>query len=213
MPVVLLPCDIKCYWASCDVKNEYSALTKLSECREDPVFIHKKDNVLAPKTFYLGGWELTWIVMKYPKNKTFNSHINNEHDSRTFDTCTDLQTKYSQSHFCAIATLMARLMGPTWDPPGADTTQVGPMLAPWTLLSGQLIQLAKFTETPFSYNPSPVQNWCTRKLEFETIYRVIKHNHVSYPSMIFRVKLLRCVCNQQHVSHSRIHLQYFPKVR
>ena len=33
-------------------------------------------------------------------------------------------------------TLIASLMGPTWGPPGADTTQVGPMLAPWTLLSG-----------------------------------------------------------------------------
>ena len=29
-------------------------------------------------------------------------------------------------------------MGPTWGPPGADRTQVGPMLAPWTLLSGML---------------------------------------------------------------------------
>ena len=27
-------------------------------------------------------------------------------------------------------------MGPTWGLPGADRTQVGPMLAPWTLLSG-----------------------------------------------------------------------------
>ena len=27
-------------------------------------------------------------------------------------------------------------MGPTWDPSGADRTQVGPMLAPWILLSG-----------------------------------------------------------------------------
>ena len=27
-------------------------------------------------------------------------------------------------------------MGPTWGPYGADRTQVGPMLAPWTLLSG-----------------------------------------------------------------------------
>ena len=27
-------------------------------------------------------------------------------------------------------------MGPTWGPSGADRTQVGPMLAPWTLLSG-----------------------------------------------------------------------------
>ena len=31
---------------------------------------------------------------------------------------------------------IARFMGPTWDPPGAYSTQVGPMLAQWTLLSG-----------------------------------------------------------------------------
>ena len=33
--------------------------------------------------------------------------------------------------------LTARFMGPIWGPSGADRTQVGPMLAPWTLLSGQ----------------------------------------------------------------------------
>ena len=32
--------------------------------------------------------------------------------------------------------LIARCMGPTWGPSGAGRTQVGPMLAPWTLLSG-----------------------------------------------------------------------------
>ena len=32
--------------------------------------------------------------------------------------------------------LIARFMGPTCGPSGADRTQVGPMLAPWTLLSG-----------------------------------------------------------------------------
>ena len=31
---------------------------------------------------------------------------------------------------------IARFMGPTWGPSGADRIQVGPMLAPWTLLSG-----------------------------------------------------------------------------
>ena len=35
--------------------------------------------------------------------------------------------------------LKARFMGPTWDPSGADRTQVGPMLAPWTLLSGRCL--------------------------------------------------------------------------
>ena len=31
---------------------------------------------------------------------------------------------------------ITRFMGPKWGPSGADMTQVGPMLAPWTLLSG-----------------------------------------------------------------------------
>ena len=31
---------------------------------------------------------------------------------------------------------ITRFMGPTWAPSGADRTQVGPVLAPWTLLSG-----------------------------------------------------------------------------
>ena len=34
--------------------------------------------------------------------------------------------------------LIASFMGPTCSPSGADRTQVGPMLAPWTLLSGSL---------------------------------------------------------------------------
>ena len=35
-----------------------------------------------------------------------------------------------------VISLIARLMGPTWGPSGDDRTQVGPMLAPRTLLSG-----------------------------------------------------------------------------
>ena len=41
-----------------------------------------------------------------------------------------ITTKYNK------ASQIARFMGPTWGPPGDDRTQVGPMLAPWTLLSG-----------------------------------------------------------------------------
>ena len=36
----------------------------------------------------------------------------------------------------SLSSLIAKFMGPTWVPSGADRTQVGPMLAPWTLLSG-----------------------------------------------------------------------------
>ena len=31
---------------------------------------------------------------------------------------------------------IAKFMGPTWGPPGSCQPQMGPMLAPWTLLSG-----------------------------------------------------------------------------
>ena len=36
----------------------------------------------------------------------------------------------------AIVAQIARFMGPTWGPSGADRTHVGPMVAQWTLLSG-----------------------------------------------------------------------------
>ena len=35
-----------------------------------------------------------------------------------------------------VISQIARFMGPTWGPPGSCRPQMGPMLAPWTLLSG-----------------------------------------------------------------------------
>ena len=35
-----------------------------------------------------------------------------------------------------LASQIAMFMGPTWAPPGSYLSQMGPMLAPWTLLSG-----------------------------------------------------------------------------
>ena len=35
-----------------------------------------------------------------------------------------------------VVVLKAMFMGPTWGPSGTDRTQMGPMLAPWTLVSG-----------------------------------------------------------------------------
>ena len=37
-----------------------------------------------------------------------------------------------------IITQIAKFVGPTWGPPGSCQPQMGPMLAPWTLLSGYL---------------------------------------------------------------------------
>ena len=38
----------------------------------------------------------------------------------------------------SVCSLITKLMGPSWGPSGAHRTQVGTMLAPWTLLSGLL---------------------------------------------------------------------------
>ena len=49
---------------------------------------------------------------------------------------TSQQKKPGHPHSWHWPTLVARFMGPTWGPSGADRTQAGPMLASWTLLSG-----------------------------------------------------------------------------
>ena len=46
-----------------------------------------------------------------------------------------------------LSTQIAKFMGPTWGPSGSCRPQMGPMLAPWTLLSGNgwtgMLQLSK----------------------------------------------------------------------
>ena len=49
------------------------------------------------------------------------------------------------------AALIERFVGPTWGPYGADRTQAGPMLAPWTLLSGCCVCVFKKLNT-FSWS-------------------------------------------------------------
>ena len=45
---------------------------------------------------------------------------------------------WSERSYIQMVSLIARFMGPTWGPSGADRTQVGPRWAPWTLLSEML---------------------------------------------------------------------------
>ena len=64
-----------------------------------------------------------------------NDHAKPPHPSVTLIPCFSISI--SRRHTCCvIASLRTRFMGPTWGPSGADRTQMGPMLAPWTLLSG-----------------------------------------------------------------------------
>ena len=72
-------------------------------------------------------------------------------------------------------------MGPTWDPPGADRTQVGPMLATWTLLSGKAIS--------FGYNGC-VSNCQYRYGVFSSIGIPIIKIRWSHGHLIFIIGIL-----------------------
>ena len=56
---------------------------------------------------------------------------------------------------CLDTSLIARFMGPTWGPSGPDKTQVGPIKAPWTLLSGRVLKF-EIAENALAHCFSPV---------------------------------------------------------
>ena len=49
---------------------------------------------------------------------------------------------------CSTPTQIAKFMGPTWGPPGACRSQMGPMLAPWTLLIGKPLPSLAYYQHP-----------------------------------------------------------------
>ena len=77
--------------------------------------------------------------------------------------------RWKYSAVCAERrmTLKARFMGPIWDPSGVDRTQVGPVLAPRTLLSGKIPRF----HTGLSENHGPVI--ITFVIHFHTLCNMI----------------------------------------
>ena len=64
-----------------------------------------------------------------------------------------------------LISLIAKFMGPTWGPSGADRTQVGPMLVPWTLLSGMI------------YFRSPIFRWVSER---KTLLQCVSNGVASF---------------------------------
>ena len=65
-----------------------------------------------------------------------------EHSTQTWrfplvlTNCTNIAFPLSNNFMFIITTQIAKFMEPTWSPTGSCWPQMGPMLAPWTLLSG-----------------------------------------------------------------------------
>ena len=85
------------------------------------------------------------LIMRYSVNNVFMFHVcyGGGWWPDSYIVVGHLQTPWRSRQLgamCAVGSthvpLLARFMGSTWGPSGADRTQMGPMLAPWTLLSG-----------------------------------------------------------------------------
>ena len=106
------------------------------------------------------------------------------------------RTLYHNNHY---STQIAKYMGPTWGPFGADRTQVDSMLAPWALLS-------RYFWLPFSlfsmYKPKyQNRNSVLWVMDGNLIYWTLHHlytngGHPKLPWSVFRLHLQRTVVEQ-----------------
>ena len=71
---------------------------------------------------------------------------------------------WSNLEYSMIPSQIARFMWPTWGPPGTDRTQMGPMWATWTLLSGML-----FVWSPKYLSPTSLLPLHVESLDFMTL--------------------------------------------
>ena len=66
------------------------------------------------------------VVLQLRKQFAYNWHL----------PCDQFTSITRSVSLCMLDTQIAKFMGPTWGPPGSCRLQMGPMLAPWALLSG-----------------------------------------------------------------------------
>ena len=179
----------------CYLFSDFYFCISLSE-----IFCYNKINI----TEVLKVWQICQVQMIFDYNSMITKHVMRigkcilQHES--YHISGYVRTAVNGS-YAFLTTLIARFMGPTWGPSGADRTQVGPMLAPWSLLSGFM--------TVMSHECHGVSNH--RKLDcYSSIYssqQKSKHQKDALPticsglySMLF--KLLPGSCRAREIGAS-----------
>ena len=74
------------------------------------------------------------------------------------------------SNTFVITAQIANFMGPTWDPPGSWWPQMGPMLAPWTLLLGWLLWRWPWWQLPVEPVSSKFLSWQCFYFSSDNVY-------------------------------------------
>ena len=88
----------------------------------------------------------------------------------------------------ATINALDKFMGPTWGPPGSCRPQMGPMLAPSTLLSGastavgQLVYYRIGAPRPQTCDCHHCNHWCSSTLRCRAIIGQITYHKIRYIS-------------------------------
>ena len=95
--------------------------------------------------------------------------------------------------------LIARFMGPTWGPSGADRTHGGPMLAPWTLLSGMFHTISRLaTQIREKFRVCPLPSHCSWHQSAQFTYancKTLFDNHQAFHCCLLLIHWAPLVIN------------------
>ena len=83
---------------------------------------------------------------------------------------------------------IARFMGPTWGPPGSCRPPMGPMFAPWTLLSGMWYQDSKVCAI-LALSHHPIIHDVANTLPCQIWYSICEEIAIEIVSAVCRVLL------------------------
>ena len=97
----------------------------------------------------------------------------------------------SRQVFIGFSSQTAKFMWPTCGPPGSCRPQVGPTLAPWTLLSGKTTALEHLPDKPTSACIGVIQRPC--HVEHVPIVSYGSSFHFQFVEIGFVVSLLTCL--------------------
>ena len=142
---------LQCKWIQSKDMYRYKihrSMSKYISLSYEKIFVYNKQNSSTKQIKMLNGninWKYAAMNLKLSKwdFKDICIQIDIHTSKVTVNYITDLNIRWfiiavTPAVLISIlaSSLIARFMGPTWGPSGADKTQVCLMLAPWTLLSG-----------------------------------------------------------------------------
>ena len=122
---------------SSQVTRIFLSFVNKTKCFCPPVVVWVLIRLKFQVTFHLMPfYEISMFFVINAQNDSENIMNLKMSSAKLWLFCLNLNMLHMQSLPTICDNQMARLMGPTWGPPGSCRPQMGPMLAPWTLLSG-----------------------------------------------------------------------------